>query len=754
MLPALFTAHPIGQTMAEEMPAVTKLAPPEHGFFSKVVSFHGIPIKSHEVVSDQAMAAAYEILARLLEHQPTVISNLVAAGAELHIIGRDQVTTDLPEWRQDKGKRLEEYGGLTRDQRTRGMGGLISSCGEENLLHLEADRYRGRDICVHEFSHCIRNHGVPDSVRTRFDDQFHRSLGQGLWLESYAATNPDEYFAELSMWYFGTHGDRHMTGAVPEDGPDGLKRYDPEAFLLFDEFYSGRMAVGILSIVSATAIDPASTSNHSKGWIAQIDEVINAPKYAQARWGLLVADLKSGDVLYEHDADKLFAPASTTKLYSVAAALETDHTFETPIYAKGTTDSKGAFRGDLILVARGDLTLGGRTDPQGHIVFKNTDHTYADGNEVTEWTDPDPLTGLNDLASQIAASGIKTVEGEVLIDDRLFEVAEGSGSGPSQLTPVVVNDNVIDVLVTPTTAGAPARVDWRPHSAIVQVDAQVQTVPASAEVKLSLNSAGHGRITVRGQIPADHKPILRFSEVEDPAAFARALLIESLRRNGIVVQASAFAPNRTDRLPATDNYEALRPVALFRSPPFREELKLIMKVSHNQHASILPLLLAARVGKRTLADGLHLEREALAHLGVDVSTISFGGGAGGTRSDFTTPHATVELLRGMAKTTSFEDYKAGLPILGVDGTLSKAVAAESPALGKVLAKTGTLFYENVLNDSFLLTSKALAGYMTTSHNRELAFAIFLNNGKLDHADETAQEGRLLGHLCEIIYEGL
>ena len=73
---------------------------------------------------DEALFAARDRLSMMLSNLPSVRVKLRAAGAELHIIGRDQVTTDLPEWRQDKGKPLAEYNGLTRDQRTRGMGGL------------------------------------------------------------------------------------------------------------------------------------------------------------------------------------------------------------------------------------------------------------------------------------------------------------------------------------------------------------------------------------------------------------------------------------------------------------------------------------------------------------------------------------------------------------------------------------------------------------------------------------------------------
>ena len=213
-----------------------------------MVDFHGIPIKAHQIVADEALLAAYDrlsmLLSNLLVRQPLVLSNLISARAELHIIGRDQVTTDLPEWRHDKGKPLAEYKGLTRDERTRGMGGRLTSCGEENLLKLQKDRYRGRDICLHEFSHNIRNHGIPREVRARFDEQYHRSLSKGLWQKSYAGSNPDEFFAELTMWYFGTHGDLNMIGPKPANGPEGLKHYDSEAYSLLADFYGGRIEIG------------------------------------------------------------------------------------------------------------------------------------------------------------------------------------------------------------------------------------------------------------------------------------------------------------------------------------------------------------------------------------------------------------------------------------------------------------------------------------------------------------------------------
>ena len=229
---------------APHLPPIQIIDPPEKDFFSKRLDFEGVPVKAHEVVSDDAMFAGYERLRTMLAHlgpyRVSVLNNLTKAGVELHIIGRDQVTTDLPEWRQDKGKPLPEYNGLTRDERTRGMGGKLVSCGEENLLRLDKDRYRGRDMFVHEFGHVIRNIGITPSIRAQFDAQFKRSTAAGRWVGSYAGSNADEFFAELSMWYFGTHGDLGMKGPKPQIGPDGLKAYDPEAYALFDDFYNGR----------------------------------------------------------------------------------------------------------------------------------------------------------------------------------------------------------------------------------------------------------------------------------------------------------------------------------------------------------------------------------------------------------------------------------------------------------------------------------------------------------------------------------
>jgi D-alanyl-D-alanine carboxypeptidase/D-alanyl-D-alanine-endopeptidase (penicillin-binding protein 4) len=487
---------------------------------------------------------------------------------------------------------------------------------------------------------------------------------------------------------------------------------------------------------------------------AKIEAVIHRPEYRQARWGILVVDAKTGETVYAHNAEQLFIPASTTKLYSCATALAeigADHKFETPVYRRGTL-SDGRLRGDLILVASGDLTLGGRTAADGTLAYTDSDHIYADAGTKTKLTDTDPLAGLADLAKQVAAAGIRRVDGDVLIDDRLFAHDRGSGSGPGLLTPIVVNDNLIDVTVTPAAkAGDAARVRMRPQTGFVQMDAQVATVAEGKEARLFLQVVGPQRFVVRGEVPVKDRPHAMIYAVDDPAAFARALFIECLHRAGVTVMTSPLAPPQAE-LPDRDAYGKLTRVARFTSPPFGEVIKVTLKVSHNLYASTLPLLVAAKHDERTLHDGLRRQRRFLADLGVDVDTISFAGGAGGANADWVTPRATVQLLRAMAKRPDWAVYHDGLPVLGVDGTLADAVPADSPAKGKVQAKTGTLVWHDAMNDRALLTSKALAGTLTTAKDRQLVVALYVNGVPLPRKGTPTREGKVLGHLCEIIYQ--
>ena len=507
------------------------------------------------------------------------------------------------------------------------------------------------------------------------------------------------------------------------------------------------------------AFAPADTPPEKKKDAAllksKIEAVLERPEYRHARWGLLAVDADTGKAVYSRNADQLFAPASVTKLYSCAAALVAlgaDHRFETPVYRRGAI-SHGTLEGDLILVASGDLTMGGRNDKMNKMAFADDDHIYSSpGKKTTGVTSTNPLAGLEDLARQVQGAGIKRITGDVLIDTRLFDQATGSGSGPGLLTPILVNDNIVDVIVRPgEKVGDAATHTLRPATDYLRIDVQVKTTSNEGQPQIRVERVGPQRYAVRGVLPIGSAPQVRICVVDDPAGFARALFLDLLRKQGVEVAASALkAP--TAELPEKDAYAKLQRVAAHRSLPLSEAIKVTLKVSHNLYASTLPLLVAVKHGKRTLREGMRQQGRILADLGVEVKTISLESGAGGGDGDKVSPRATVQLLQSLRKRPDWASFDAALPILGVDGTLSGAVDMDSPARSKVRGKTGTYTDANLLLGRSHLRAKSLAGVMTTAKGKTLVFAIFVNDVPLPPGGSGTREGKAIGHLCEILYQ--
>jgi alpha-glucosidase len=238
-----------GKTVATitEVP-VKKIDPPEKDFYAKRLDYRGLPIKGAAVVSDAAFYEAWRRVDNLLRHNPVILQNLLRAGSEVHIIGKDQAQTDLPEFRRQKGVPLRENPRITLDERARGMGGRVCSCGEENLLKLPHDRYHGRDILSHEFTHTIHGYGVSQNIRELVTKTYRAARDKKLWempdgKPVYAGTNENEYLAELALWYVGGHGDWPSGMPPMEPGPEFIKKYDPDGYKLVDDLFSGRLDV-------------------------------------------------------------------------------------------------------------------------------------------------------------------------------------------------------------------------------------------------------------------------------------------------------------------------------------------------------------------------------------------------------------------------------------------------------------------------------------------------------------------------------
>jgi D-alanyl-D-alanine carboxypeptidase len=106
-------------------------------------------------------------------------------------------------------------------------------------------------------------------------------------------------------------------------------------------------------------------------------------------------------------------------------------------------------------------------------------------------------------------------------------------------------------------------------------------------------------------------------------------------------------------------------------------------------------------------------------------------------------------LAGIRRLPFADAFEQGLPVLGCDGTLHEVQARSSAAAARAIrAKTGTMGYEDKITGGAMVTAKALAGYMTTKHGSELAFAAFATNVPASIEDA----GGLLGEIAVAAYE--
>ncbi|MFI5671337.1 D-alanyl-D-alanine carboxypeptidase/D-alanyl-D-alanine-endopeptidase [Streptomyces sp. NPDC051704] len=447
----------------------------------------------------------------------------------------------------------------------------------------------------------------------------------------------------------------------------------------------------------------------------RIAEIMRKPEYRHAQWGLLQTEGADGPVLHSLFPGQFFIPGSTAKLLSVSGTwrtLGTDHRFVTPVYAVGQRTG-ATLTGDLDLVAQGDLTLGGRTRPDGTVAYTDLDHTYANDFPGATLTPENPLVGIDRLARQVRDAGITRVDGDVVVDSRLFAPDPVLDPTP---TPLIVNDNLIDLLTTPgDRAGADARLDWRPKAAPYAVTSTVKTVAAGGPTNITVTATEGGtRIRLSGTIAADAAPLLRTTPITDPAAFGRTALIEALARAGVRVTADPAGPNPAARLPR--DYDGRPRVAEYTSPPYEQYAKLILKVSHNLGANLGICLMAVSAGSKQCEAGFPVLAAFLDRAGVDRRQAELMDGRGGNPADRATPRALVQMLAYWQRTPDARLFREALPVLGVDGLLAENCRS-CPARGKVFAKTGAAVGGDALNDRLAVGAITIAGYLDKGGGR-------------------------------------
>ncbi len=478
------------------------------------------------------------------------------------------------------------------------------------------------------------------------------------------------------------------------------------------------------STPSSAASQAAGPFNSVPGLDQAALDVMNKPVYGLGQWAIAVRDLDTGEQIVSLNAGTMFEAGSVVKTYSTGAAwLEfgPTSTVVTPVKQAGTA-TDGTLNGDLILVGAGDLTMGGRTRADGSVDFTNLDHNDANGNPGATLTTEDPLTGLNDLAAQVKASGITAVSGNVIVDDRLW-LPHTLADAP--VSPIIINQNVIDFTTTPTTPGQMATSVMSPVVSPWVVKGEVTTVEAGGTTNVKASSPEEGTVVLTGTIAADSKPVVNVHAFKDPVTYARTAFIEALKRAGVGVTADPVGTNPAAELPATQEVASLPAVATLTSLPLEEEVTYVNKISYNVGGETLLCRLAVAAGSDDCEQGLPRAAEIWKNAGLDTTSAALVDGSG-LSGNLITPDNQVQLQSIMAERPDVEQWKSTLPMLGVDGSLAM-VQADSPAKGKVIGKTGTLAAFDAFNNRYRLPVKALGGYMDTASGRHLAFAVITTN---------------------------
>ncbi|HWU57420.1 MAG TPA: D-alanyl-D-alanine carboxypeptidase, partial [Microbacteriaceae bacterium] len=215
---------------------------------------------------------------------------------------------------------------------------------------------------------------------------------------------------------------------------------------------------------------------------------------------------------------------------------------------------------------------------------------------------------------------------------------------------------------------------------------------------------------------------------------------------GVSVSTAAVAANPASKLPASGTYSPKSRVAALVSPTYAQQAKLILKVSLNLGANLALTQFGLAHGQTTVSGALAAERKAIVGLGIPADAFDFPTNGSGSPDSRATPHAIVEMLAAMSRTSVADTYKKALPSLGVDGSLAHT-GTDLAAKGHVYAKTGTTLSGETLE------AQTLSGYVDTRAGHRLAFAICLNHyGPISKIEDVTTVFTDQAAVANVLYE--
>jgi D-alanyl-D-alanine carboxypeptidase/D-alanyl-D-alanine-endopeptidase (penicillin-binding protein 4) len=464
----------------------------------------------------------------------------------------------------------------------------------------------------------------------------------------------------------------------------------------------------------------------------RLDALLDQPPFDRVTWGVYVGDDR-GRPLYRRNADRLFVPASNTKLVVTATAtvlLPADYRVRTSLYVNGAVQD-GILVGDLVLYGRGDPTFSERCYGVDTLAPGACDSTF---------------TAIDRIADSVRARGIRRITGKIVGDGSCFEprlvhpgwdVFDLNWWYAAPVSGLGFHDNSVDFRIAPGDAvDAPPTITWSPELDLFTFENRARTVPAGTPTTIGDNffrTPGTMHVWAEGTVALGRRPWIESFAVPDPNLYMARALASALLARGIAVEGGAVGT--TDSLA----FRALRccstPLAEYRGRPLGDILFPILNSSQNWFAEMLIKILGRELGTAGSWDeGLGVERRFLVDsVGIDSTAFALEDGSGLAAGNLVSPHAFAQLLGYLYHHPKGAPFLAALPRSGQPGSLLHRFVG-TPLEGRVLAKTGSIDRVNTLS-----------GYVERPDGHPLVFSI--------EANAHALSGRqLLGQIDSLVVE--
>jgi len=450
--------------------------------------------------------------------------------------------------------------------------------------------------------------------------------------------------------------------------------------------------------------------------------ILSAEQPAKGEWGVLIVDAKSGQVLFEQNADRYFVPASNMKLLTTALALAKlgpDYRFRTTLEAQTGASPEGKINGPLYFVGRGDPNLSNRKFPF----------------DTKEEFDGPPEKAVIELADQLVAAGVKEISGDIVGDDSYFprerypngwEIDDMVWEYGAAVSAIIIDDNTVALTLAPgEVSGEAVRAEVAPATTDFNVTNLVMTSASGVKSDLTLKrEPGSNAVTVSGTLPAQSKPRKLLLAVQEPALHAAVMLKRLLEERGVKVDGVARAQSTSDAKTAPERAV----LASHNSVPLAEAVKLVNKISQNLHTESLLRTATRQICIQTKLDAEPKDCSALTSedyaaiaakfytdAGIAAGDVVQTDGSGLSRHDLVTPRAFVALLQYAAKQSWFAAFYDSLPVAGLDGTLEDRLKNSSATM-RIHAKSGSV--EHV---------RTRSGYAELPNGQRLIFSFMSNN---------------------------